>query len=57
MSFIAGSSERSAFQGDMKDSALVWIVRLGRTSLSHPWRGALVFVGYEEPRDGFDGEL
>jgi hypothetical protein len=57
MSFIAGSGDGRDLRGDMKNTALIWFVRLGRTKLSYPLRKALAFVGYKERRDGFDGEV
>jgi hypothetical protein len=57
MSFVAGSEEGKSFGGNMKDDPLIWLVRLGRTKLSYPWRRAIAFVGYEERRDGFDGQV
>jgi hypothetical protein len=57
MSFVAGSQEDKSFRGNMKDQALIWFVQLGQMGLSYPWRRAAAFVGYEEQRDGFDGEV
>ena len=57
MSFVAGSEKGETFSGNFSEQALVWFVRLGRTSLSYPGRKAFAFVGYEEPRDGYDGEV
>ncbi len=57
MHFIAGSEGKAKFGIDLNKQALIWFVRLGRTQLTYSFRNALVFVGYPEQRDGFDGEV
>jgi len=57
MNFVAGSEQGETFSGNLNEQALVWFVRLGRTDLSNLGRKAFAFVGYEEPRDGYDGEV
>ena len=56
MSFIAGSDDGAAFGGNTKDSALIWLVRLGHTGGFYGLRRSLAFVGYEDQQNGFDGE-
>jgi hypothetical protein len=56
MSFVAGS-EAGNFGGNLEDQALTWFIRLGQTECSYPWRKAVAFVGYEDQRDGYDGEV
>lgn len=57
MNFVAGSQKGETFSGNFNEQALVWFVRLGRADLSDLGRKASAFVGYEEARDGYDGEV
>lgn len=58
MSVVAGDKAGKTFQGSMKDNGLIWTVSLGQTALFYPpQRKAVVFLGYDHPKDGFNGEV
>jgi hypothetical protein len=57
LSFVGGSKTGERLSGNMKDQAMIWFVRIGRTKLLYPWRKAFAFIGYEQKQNGFDGEV
>jgi len=57
MKFIEASEGKAKFSFNTNKQALIWIVRIGRTELIYSFRKVLVFIGYPEQHEGFDGEV